>query len=223
MPISGGSSNNTLDINTSGSSGTLLLSTANTATGGISLNGGFLSVGVNNALNASLLTFYSGNALEANSNNISLNSNYTVTANDTGTIGGSHSINLGGTGTLNTSSTLAVIDTSSVTFSTLSAGTTGGVGVFTQTGGGSVTFNGQVGSSTSPLNNISVAGALTIGSSGGAVYTSGAQSYSGATLDVDSTFQGGLLTFSMLLLVRVWVVKILSLTPVLRAVLFRVF
>ena len=195
MPISSGSSNNTLDINTSGSSGTLLLSTANTATGGISLNGGFLSVGVNNALNASLLTFYSGK-LEANSNNISLNSNYTVTANDTGAIGGSHSINLGGAGTLNTGSTLDVIDTSSVTFSTLSAGTTGGVGVLTQTSGGSVTFNGQVGSSTSPLNNISVAGALTIGSSGGAVYTSGAQSYSGATLDVDSTFQGGLLTFS---------------------------
>ncbi len=161
---------------TKSGSGNLILSGNNTYSGSTILNAGTVSVNHNNALGTGSLIFNAG-SLAAASNGINLGNNYSISAASAGTISGLFSLALSGTGIFNSGSTLQINNTAATTLGSLAAASAGVGSLVGMSGAGLITFNSSVGSGSNPLSTINIA--ENINFAGSAVYTSGAQIYSG--------------------------------------------
>jgi autotransporter-associated beta strand protein len=122
-------------------SGTLVLSAANTYSGGTRLTAGTLSVGNNSALGAGLLTLTSG-SLSASGGAVSLANAVTLGGNVT--IGGANNLTFTGTVTLTANRTLTVSNTGLTTLAG-AVGQSGGIWVLTKAGSGTLALSGNNG------------------------------------------------------------------------------
>ncbi len=116
---------------TKNGSGTLTLSGSNTYTGSTRLNSGTLAIGHNSALGTGTLTVYGGTLSAAGagrtiSNNVTLNSDFTIGGNQDLTINGT--VNLGGSRTITVNNTGTTTFAGSVTEPWYSALTKAGSG-----------------------------------------------------------------------------------------------
>src|SRR5579883_2181126 len=175
------------------STGTLVLSAANTYTGGTTINSGTTIASNNNSLGTGALTVNSGGELEVK--NASIGNSLTLKGtgiSNTGALVGVGSSTVSGNISLGADTTIATNSSSDALNIT---GTINGADNLTLAGSGTITLQGIVGGSTSPLTLTSNAGSTMINTS--SVTTSGAQTYNDAvTLNTNATLTGSTLTFN---------------------------
>ena len=187
--------------------GTLLLSGANTYTGGTLLNGGTLVVGSNTALGTGQLTAAAGTTLDSVTattlgNGVTLNGNLTVAGSNALTLNGA----IGGTGGLIKNGAATLTLGGNNTFLGPVALNAGGLILASNTALGNAGLNAANGttldasSSVSATNAVNLAGNLGIGGTadlalGGAINGAGSLSKNGAanlTLSGPNAFLGGI-------------------------------